>query len=41
MTWYKDPVSEGNEKCTCCLMTLIISAIAGGMMFRIMTDPGT
>jgi hypothetical protein len=46
MAWYGDPVLEGdevsaNEKCTCCLITVIIGAIASGMMFRIMTDPGT
>ncbi len=27
--------------CTCCLLTTVIGAIVGGMMIRIMTDPGT
>ena len=39
MGWYKDPVLEGdevlaNKKCNCCLMTLVLGAIAMGVMLK-------
>ena len=39
MGWYKDPVLEGDEvtsnmKSNCCLMTLVLGAIAMGVMLK-------
>jgi hypothetical protein len=46
MGWGKDPVLEGDEvsanmRCNCCLMILVMGAIATGVILKIMTDPGT